>query len=319
MSHTFRATVMIVAAASALSGMAGERLYAQGADPNAAPNPYKMQENWVQLPEGRKFGAAIKVQVDHSDGKSIWVFDRCGERECTNSTLAPMQKFDSSGKFQNAIGAGMFAMLPFLSIYLQGVLGYTPLGAGLRFLPLTVFVFAIPLLTRNLVQHVPAQVVLGVSLALVASALLLMHGISVSSTWTALLAGLIVSGIGIGLANPTIASTALRVVDPERTGMASGINNAFRLAGVAVGVAALGAVLEDRASSSLAGSLGPRGRELAAAVSSTGNRVAAGDPHLAHPATTAFVAGLNSVLVVGCVIVAVGALAAAALIRTSQT
>jgi EmrB/QacA subfamily drug resistance transporter len=215
------------------------------------------------------------------------------------------------------LGAGMFALIPYLSIYLQGVLGYSPLGAGLRFLPLTVFVFAIPLLTRNLVQRVPAQVVLGVSLGLVAGSLLLMHGISVSSTWTALLAGLIVSGIGIGLANPTIASTALRVVDPGRTGMASGINNAFRLAGVAVGVAALGAVLEDRASSSLAGSLGPRGRDLAAAVSSTGNRVAAGDPHVAHPATTAFVAGLNSVLVVGCVIVAVGALAAAALIRAS--
>ena len=51
MSHAFRATVMI-AAAGALSGMAGERLYAQGADPNAAPNPYKMQENWAQLTRG---------------------------------------------------------------------------------------------------------------------------------------------------------------------------------------------------------------------------------------------------------------------------
>ena len=102
MSHAFRATVMIAAAAGALLGMAGERLYAQGADPNAAPNPYKMQENWAQLAEGRKFGAAIKVQIDHSDGKSIWVFDRCGATECTNSTLAPMEKFDSSGKFQKA-------------------------------------------------------------------------------------------------------------------------------------------------------------------------------------------------------------------------
>src|SRR5215831_18186751 len=110
MSHAFRATAMIAAAAGALSGMACERLYAQGADPNAAPNPYKMQENWAQLPEGRKFGAAIKVQLDHSDGKSIWVFDRCGATECTNSTLAPMEKFDSSGKFQTAIGADKFAI-----------------------------------------------------------------------------------------------------------------------------------------------------------------------------------------------------------------
>ena len=52
MSHAFRATVMIAAAAGALLGMAGERLYAQGADPNAAPNPYKMQENWAQLRRG---------------------------------------------------------------------------------------------------------------------------------------------------------------------------------------------------------------------------------------------------------------------------
>jgi hypothetical protein len=46
------------------------------------------------------------VQVDHSDGTSIWVFDRCGSTECTNSTIAPIQKFDSSGKFQIAFGAG---------------------------------------------------------------------------------------------------------------------------------------------------------------------------------------------------------------------
>jgi len=110
MSQAIRATVMFGVAAGALMAMLGNRLYAQGADPNAAPNPYKMQENWAQLTEGRKFGAAIKVQVDHSDGKSIWVIDRCGATECTNSTLAPMEKFDSSGKFQKAIGAGMFAV-----------------------------------------------------------------------------------------------------------------------------------------------------------------------------------------------------------------
>ena len=80
MSHAFRATVMIAAAAGALSGMAAEPLYAQSADPNAAPNPYKMQENWPQLPEGRKFAAAIKVQVDHSDGKSICVRSLRGDR-----------------------------------------------------------------------------------------------------------------------------------------------------------------------------------------------------------------------------------------------
>src|SRR5262249_26079991 len=95
MTHAIRA-MAVIAVAGALVAMSGHRLYAQGADPNAAPNPYKMQDNWAQLPEGRKFGAAIKVQVDHSDGKSIWVFERCGGGEGTGSSIAPVVKFDAS-------------------------------------------------------------------------------------------------------------------------------------------------------------------------------------------------------------------------------
>src|ERR1700730_12307866 len=110
MQYAIRATLMIGIAAGALMAMSGNRLYAQGADPNAAPNPYKMQETWAKLPDGRKFGAAIKVQVDHSDGRSIWVFDRCGSNECTNSTIGPIEKFDSSGTFQKAFGADIFAV-----------------------------------------------------------------------------------------------------------------------------------------------------------------------------------------------------------------
>src|SRR5690349_16476305 len=188
------------------------------------------------------------------------------------------------------IGAGMFALFPYLSIYLQDVLGYSPLDAGLRFLPLTV------------------------GLVLVAVALLLMHGLTADSRWTGLLPGLIVAGLGIGLANPTIAQAALRAVDPSRTGMASGINNSCRLTGVAVGVAALGAVLENRISVSLTSSLGAHGSELAAAVAATGTR-AAGNSALVHPVTTSFVSGLNAVLLVSCAVVAVGALAAGLLMR----
>jgi predicted MFS family arabinose efflux permease len=215
------------------------------------------------------------------------------------------------------IGAGMFALFPYLSIYLQSVLGYTPLGAGLRFLPLTVFVFVVPLSMRKLAPGASLRIVLAGGLALVAAALLLMHGLTPSSHWTALLPGLIVSGIGIGLANPAIAAAALRAVDPSRTGMASGINNACRLTGVAVGVAALGAILERRVSTSLADTLGPHGRALAAAVSATGTRVAADRPSLAHPATVAFVSGLNTTLLVSSVVVAIGALAAGLLMRKS--
>jgi len=58
--------LMAGVAAGALTALTAERGYAQATDPNAAPNPYKMQENWAQLPDGRKWGSAIKVQVDHT-------------------------------------------------------------------------------------------------------------------------------------------------------------------------------------------------------------------------------------------------------------
>jgi EmrB/QacA subfamily drug resistance transporter len=214
------------------------------------------------------------------------------------------------------IAAGMFAIFPYLSIYLQDVLGYSPLATGLRFLPLTGFVFLVPLLTRRLAARVPLRVMVGTGLALVAVGLALMHGLDADSGWTALLAGFVVGGIGIGIANPALAAGALRVVDPARTGMASGISNTFRLAGVAVGVAALGALLENRVADSLASTAGANSDALGAAVSSAGVRAVAGRPDLVEPAKTAFTIGLDDVLLVGSVVLVVGALAGALLLRT---
>jgi EmrB/QacA subfamily drug resistance transporter len=212
------------------------------------------------------------------------------------------------------IGGGMFALFPFLSIYLQDILGNSPLGAGLRFLPITVFVFVVPLATRKLSGRVPMWALLSTSLAIVSLGALLMENISPGSRWTALLAGFVVSGIGIGLANPTIAAAALKVVDPARTGMASGISNTCRITGLAMGVAVLGALLQQRVGSHLAAA-GYHGKELASAVSSSGLRAAAGDPALAHAADAAFVSGLRLVLLIGFGTVLAGSVAAAALVR----
>jgi sugar lactone lactonase YvrE len=95
---------------AALLAVSPDRPHAQTTDPNAAPNPYALQKNWAQLPNGRKFGQAIKVQVDHSDGKSIWVFERCGAKECADSAVAPIIKFAASGAFEKAVGENKFAV-----------------------------------------------------------------------------------------------------------------------------------------------------------------------------------------------------------------
>ena len=211
------------------------------------------------------------------------------------------------------LGGGMFALFPFLSIYLQDIDGYSALGAGLRFLPITAFVFLIPLVTRKYAARTPLWMLLCGSLAIVALGIALMETVAVGSSWTVLLAGFVVSGIGIGLANPTIAGAALRVVDPARVGMASGISNTCRVAGLAVGVAALGVLLQHRIGTSLAAA-GHPGTHLSAAVTSSGLRAAGGDPTLARAANVAFVGGFRLVLLAGCLTVLAGA-GAALLVR----
>jgi DNA-binding beta-propeller fold protein YncE len=96
--------LVLIAAIATASGRAA----AQAGDPNGAPNLYRILDNWVQLPEDRELGAPIGVEIDHSDGKSLWVFDRCGGNSCTGVKLAPIWKFDASGQLKANFGAGMF-------------------------------------------------------------------------------------------------------------------------------------------------------------------------------------------------------------------
>ena len=212
------------------------------------------------------------------------------------------------------LGAGMFALFPYLSIYLQDIDGNSPLGAGLRFLPITVFVFIVPLLTRKSALRVPMWALLGGSLAIIAGGILLMNLISVGSSWRVLLPGFIVTGIGIGLANPAVARGALQVVEPTRTGMASGISNTCRIGGLAMGVAALGALLQHHVGTKLA-EAGYHGNAIANAVSSSGLRAAGGDLRLAAAANEAFVSGLRLVLLVCFVTVLLGSVSALVLLR----
>ena len=76
--------------------------------------------------------------------------------------------------------------------------------------------------------------------------LLLMRGLNAGSSWTHLIPGMIVGGLGIGLVNPPLASTAVGVVPPQRAGMASGINSTFRQVGIATGIALLGTLFSNK-------------------------------------------------------------------------
>jgi hypothetical protein len=183
---------------------------------------------------------------------------------------------------------------------------------------LTTLSFVVPLASRPLTERVPAGMALTVGLAISAVGIWLFTGLTVASGWTALLPGLLVGGVGIGLANPAIAKIALGVVPPQRAGMASGINNTFRIGGVATGVAALGAVFQHRLQSTLHVAVGGQAPALARTVAAGGTEAAAkvsgGRPAVVEAARHAFVSGMNEVVLVGAVTVAVGA-AFAVLVR----
>jgi hypothetical protein len=84
------------------------KLHAQASpDPNAAPNPYRVVEDWAKLPSGRKLGQTISVDID-PDGKSVWVFERCGDNRCTGASVAPILKFDAAGNLLKSFGESMF-------------------------------------------------------------------------------------------------------------------------------------------------------------------------------------------------------------------
>ena len=154
------------------------------------------------------------------------------------------------------LSAGMFAMFLYLTLYLQTILGFSPLQTGLRFLPFTVISFFVAAGAGKMTTRVPARLQLFGGLLLTGVGLLLMRGLTGTSGWTALLPGFIVAGAGVGMVNPSLASTAIGVVPPQRSGMASGINSTFRQVGVATGIAVLGSIFQSQLSSALAPKLG---------------------------------------------------------------
>ncbi|HTP92713.1 MAG TPA: peptidyl-alpha-hydroxyglycine alpha-amidating lyase family protein [Xanthobacteraceae bacterium] len=95
---------VLIGAAAAVAA-AGPQARAE--DPNSAPNPYHVLESWAKLPQGRVWGMAIGVDIDR-DGTSVWVFDRCGAKTCEGSNIAPIQKFDASGRLVVSFGSGLF-------------------------------------------------------------------------------------------------------------------------------------------------------------------------------------------------------------------
>jgi EmrB/QacA subfamily drug resistance transporter len=228
-----------------------------------------------------------------------------------------------------AVSASMFSLFLYLTLYLQNFLGFSAIDAGLRYLPITVGAFVLAPISGMALAKVQARYLMAGGLGLTGVGLLLMGGLNVDSDWTALLAGFVVAGIGVGLLNPVVADVALSVVPKERSGMAAGINDTFRQVGVAVGVAAWGAIFLGAGAAkteSLAGGAvdHDQARELIEASSSGAlpqalAQLPAGARDSVRQATEqGFIHGLNEILLIGGLLCLVGTGLALWLVRERE-
>ena len=186
-----------------------------------------------------------------------------------------------------AISSSLFAVFLYVTLYLQGVLGLSPVEAGAVYLPGTVLMFVVAGLTARLLDRIsPARALAG-SLALVAAGLGLSTLAGEHSSWWAILPGFVLACGATGVFNPVMSGMVLSESPADQAGLATGINDTFRQTGIAVGVAALGVLVPAR--SAFGG----------------------------NPAQ--FVSGLHHALWVACAVAGVGSAAAAVLLRRRGT
>jgi EmrB/QacA subfamily drug resistance transporter len=254
----------------------------------------------------------VMVQSRHSN--PLIDLNLLRSRAFTGATLASL-----------LLSLSAFGSLALVSIWLQSVLGLDPLGAGLALLPLAGTAFLVAGAFGRFMNGIPPVRPIAGGLLFVGIGGLLLNLVQDGSSWPALLPGLIVIGVGVGLANPPLTSAALAAVPKERSGMASGIVNTARQLGLAFGVAILGTVFTSRAADVLADKNVPNSTDLASAVSGGQSAAvlaqapAAFRGQLDVAIHDAFATGLHGAFVLAGSLGLVGALLCYLLLRGAQT
>jgi EmrB/QacA subfamily drug resistance transporter len=207
------------------------------------------------------------------------------------------------------LSAAAWAGMTYQSLWLQSVLGLSAIQAGLVFLPCAASVFLVAGQVGRFLHRTSPRWMVGPGLLLIALGALVQAVVRQGSGWAVLIPGLVLVGVGAGLAMASLTSTAMAAVPRQRAGMAGGALNAFRQLGYAFGIAVLGEVFH----SGLTRAAGPG---LAARLSSgQAQAVLARTPALVAPVHRAFADGLDLAYVVAA---GIGLLAAAAVFTLTR-
>jgi EmrB/QacA subfamily drug resistance transporter len=184
-----------------------------------------------------------------------------------NRVKAPMVQFDllRDRNFLAAvcvamiISFGMLGVFFFLALYMQDILGYSPLEAGVRFLPSTLMIVGVAPVAGRLSDRYGPRWLIAIGLVIVAASLFSFSRIAVDSTYLDLLPGFMLLGIGIAMTMSPMTSAAMNAVPVQKAGLASGVLSMFRMVGGSLGVAVTGAIFQGLVTSKLDSLLGGTG------------------------------------------------------------
>ena len=219
-----------------------------------------------------------------------------------------------------AISFGMFAVFFFLALYMQNILGYSPLETGVRFLPSTLVIMVAGPVSGRLADRIGPRIPLVIGLLFVTASLAWQSRIEVDTSFAFLVTPFILLGLGMGFTMSPMSTAAMNAVDRTKAGVASGTLSMTRMVGGTFGVAALGALVAAVGRHDLAQSL-PRVPETARdkLVDALGSGAASNVPGQVKAATQqAFVDALGTGLTIAAIATLLAAVAAWLLVDGSR-
>jgi EmrB/QacA subfamily drug resistance transporter len=141
---------------------------------------------------------------------------------------------------------GIFGIYFFTSLYLQGILHFSPERAGLAFVPMALFVVVFAVLSGPVTARIGARWTVAIGLAIMTGGLVLFAGQGLHATYLGLMPGFVLFGAGSGLMNAPLTSAVLDSMPTDRSGVASALMNASREVAGLLGITVIGAVLRSR-------------------------------------------------------------------------
>jgi EmrB/QacA subfamily drug resistance transporter len=166
-------------------------------------------------------------------------------------TLFRNRTFSGANTAMLFVGLAMFGTFFYVSLFVQNVLGYSPVQAGAMFLPMTILVMVVAPIAGRLSDKIGSRWLVGVGMALLSGMLLYYSTLGANASFWSILPALLIGGVGMGMTMTPVTAAAMSAVPVDKAGVGSAVLNSMRQVGGSLGIAVMGAIVADVSATSL--------------------------------------------------------------------